>query len=154
MKIDLLVLILIISIGVVFVLYLRESKEKMQHHWDLEKLVISEEELQGQFKRQPNLSFLPRNLLFLPQHDSFRYQNTVMPSIWHFERKDFINGIIRIEDKNQNIFSGVYAIEILSFMEPWAVKIYNDSIQIYLTRTQKFKVPPRKNENPLFFLIE
>jgi hypothetical protein len=106
-----------------------ESVEILNSAWQVKK---------NKFKRL-KFSCLNNNELILPQLIESEVFYPVRYNYWSYQRKGLFNGQIIIDDKLQNFFSGVYDIEILNHQRPVLVRLYSDSIEIFL-KEQYFSI--------------
>lgn len=115
-----------------------ESVEILNSAWQVKKIFVNGNLVNNKFKRL-KFSCLNNNELILPQLIESEVFYPVRYNYWSYQRKGLFNGQIIIDDKLQNFFSGVYDIEILNHQRPVLVRLYSDSIEIFL-KEQYFSI--------------
>lgn len=137
------ILILVGSVGLLVILLMllgvrsAESKSKLRRYWKVKELVINGTSVIDDYNLK-SLSFLDQDRLLLPKSKEFQGALPLKYSTWQYRRRNFMNGLVIIEDLNQNIFDGTYEIEILDHREPKIIRLRSESIDIYLQATERF----------------
>lgn len=145
---------ILFCIGIIYLfiasLYYNESAERFQHLWNVEAIIIDGQNVGYDFEKR--LSFMPKNEALLANHKDF-YKNTtygpIKHSSWQHQRKGLTEGIIIIDDKEQDIFDGVYEIEVLSYHKPQLFRLYSDRIEIHLREFLYFSATNRTIEDAM-----
>jgi len=122
--------------GIVLLIIYRsaESSDKMVNKsWTVRKITIHGKDVTSQFgKLRLNISYSKKFPLTLPRHKEKKGKKT--KNNWDYYRSSFFDGNFIFYDYKQEIFSGDYNIEILAHSTPKQVKLYSDSIELYLQR--------------------
>jgi len=127
---------LFFGIVLIFVYRSAESSNKIVNKsWTVKKIIIHGEDVTSQFgKLRLNISYSKRFPLTLPIHKEKKRKKTKKKNNWDYYRSSFFDGNFVFYDYKQEIFSGDYQIEILAHSTPQLVKLYSDSISLYVQR--------------------
>lgn len=124
--------------GIVLLIVYRstESSDKIVNKsWTVKKITIHGEDVTSQFgKLRLNISYSKRFPLTLPMHKEKKRKKTKNKNNWDYYRSSFFHGNFIFYDNKQEIFSGDYQIKALAHSTPQLVKLYSDSIEIYIQR--------------------
>jgi len=138
---------LVIAAGIVFIVValliemrLNESKQKLISYWKVHTININDKPVDLKNLKSKGLSFYKDNKMLLPKFKSYKGKAPLTFSIWNYKRIGLIDGQITINDINQNIFSGVYDIELFDFKNPQIFRLYTDSIEIYIQAREQFSI--------------
>jgi len=130
------IIFILIAIGISMRYYERE--EMLISYWELHSVYFADEAVDLKNLKSSGLSFYKDNNMLLPKFKNYNGKAPITFSLWYYERIGFINGQVTIQDVNQNIFSGTYDIELFDFSTPQIVRLYSDSIEIYLQARERF----------------
>ena len=143
----LLLKIFLIGISIVFVLIIYgawkiEAKANFADTWKVEKVILNSIDITQDFNTK-SISLQPDGRSLLPRHKDYSHISPMIYSNWTYKREALFNGKITISDVTQNIFSGVYDIEILEYWEPQLIVLTSEKCQLYLRGYESFSI-----ENP------
>jgi len=138
---------LVIAAGIVFIVVAlliemryNESEQKLISYWKVHAININDKPVDLKNLKSKGLSFYKDNKMLLPKFKSYKGKLPITFSVWNYERIGLIDGQITIKDINQNIFSGVYNIEMSDFKDPQIIRLYSDSIEIYIQARERFSI--------------
>ena len=136
------IVVVIILVATVLSIRYTESPERLQNTpYEIESVLFNKNPITNLLELS-SFAFYADNEMTLPRMSTKQVNSTMKYSIWKYERIDFFNGRILIDDRVQNFFTGAYEIEILEHQHPQLIRLYSDSIEFYL-REQYFTL-----ENP------
>jgi len=131
---------IIILITLLIQLRFNESKLKLISYWKVKSINIGEELVDLKNLKSKGLSFYKDNKMLLPKFKNYQGKAPLTFSLWNYKRIGLIDGQITIQDNNQNIFSGVYDIEMFHDSDPQIIRLYSDSIEIYIQARGQFSI--------------
>ena len=121
----------------------QESFNKIIGSWEVEKIFIGGDDQTTSFRKLVFSMSKWRNNLITPvpldgDYSAYRHGR----STWRYRKKNFFDAEIEVINEMDNIFKGVYEVEILDYRHPQLIRLYSDSVELYL-REQYFTL-----ENP------
>lgn len=116
-------------------LWYEESVYALKKAWKVEAVVVKSKVRNDDFLHL-TFALLDKDRAILPHPLSYKGE-PFSPSYsykfshWHYQRRNFTNGQVVLDDA-KGYLSGVYDIEVIKSGRPQLIRLYSDSIEIYL----------------------
>lgn len=138
-------IIIAVSVALVVVLFISilgywfvESYDNIIGSWKVENILLNGKDVTGQFVKLRVVFLMEGNNIDLPGYK--KSPNRFMQkSYWKYRRTKWYHAQIEIYKTDQGFFDGIYEIEILDHRKPQLMRLYSDSIELYL-REQYFSL--------------
>ena len=112
-------------------MWYEESLGNIKRPWKVEKVVKKKKIINQSFRRM-SFILLDAPKMRLPLLKKTKPQYPSVYGRWQYKRKGLFDGQLTIKDIEQSFFDGVYDIEFIKYSQPVVMRLYSDSIEIYL----------------------
>lgn len=131
MKKLLYLIILILLIGLSCTHFQENEYDIIKSSWTVERIISKDKDITNQF-RKLTFTLLDDDKLISPKKLDFKFPYPLEFDVWRYIKKDESEGVLVIEDKLQNFFSGNYEIKVIEGGKPKKVLLQSDFMDIYL----------------------